>query len=59
MSKKKTHEEYISELAKIHPNIEVIGQYAGSNVKILHKCRIDNYISQILDFLGEESKYIS
>ena len=44
MSKKKTHEEYISELAKIHPNIEVIGQYAGSNVKILHKCRIDNYI---------------
>lgn len=42
MSKKKTHEEYIVEVAGINPNIEVIGEYIGANIKILHKCKIDN-----------------
>lgn len=40
---KKTHEEYIDEVAKINPNIEVIGRYDGMTTKILHKCKIDGY----------------
>lgn len=43
MPKKKTHEEYIAELSKINPNIEVLGTYNGSKTKILHKCKIDGY----------------
>lgn len=38
-----THEEYIANVAKINPDIEVLGQYIGYNVKILHKCNIDNH----------------
>ena len=38
--KKKTHEEYVAELAIKNPNVEVIGQYIGACVKILHRCKI-------------------
>lgn len=41
MSKKKTHEEYVTQVAEINPNIEVIGTYSGDNVPILHRCKID------------------
>ena len=41
MKKKKTHEEYVFEVQKINPNIEVIGRYNGDNIPILHKCKID------------------
>lgn len=44
MGKKKTHEEYVKELAEKNPNIEVIEQYIGSNIKIAHKCKIDGYV---------------
>lgn len=40
MSKKKTHEEYIEELAIKNPNIEVLEQYIGANTPILHHCLI-------------------
>lgn len=43
MSKKKTHEEYVSEVEKINPNIEVVGKYVNSKTKILHRCQIDKY----------------
>lgn len=43
MAKKKTHEEYIEEVANINPNIEVIGIYVNSSTKILHKCKIDGH----------------
>ena len=43
MSKKKTHEEYVAELARINPNIEVVGVYSGAHTKILHRCKIDGY----------------
>lgn len=43
MARKKTHEEYVAQVAKINPNIEVIGTFVNSRVKILHKCRIDGY----------------
>lgn len=40
MGKRKTHEEYVDELAIKNPNIEVIGQYINTNIPILHKCLI-------------------
>ena len=44
MGKKKTHEEYVKEVAQINPSIEVIEQYIGSNIKIAHRCKIDGYV---------------
>lgn len=41
MAKKKTHEEYVEQVAVINPNIEVIGIYVDSMKKILHRCKID------------------
>lgn len=38
MSKKKTHEEYVREVADINPDIEVLEKYMGINTPILHKC---------------------
>lgn len=43
MPKKKTHEEYIAELAIKNPNIEAIDKYLGANTKILHRCLAHNY----------------
>lgn len=43
MPKRKTHEEYVEEVAKINPNIKVMDKYIDANTKILHKCKIDNY----------------
>lgn len=43
MGKKKTHEEYVLEVANINPNIEVVGLYNGDRVPILHKCKLDGY----------------
>lgn len=41
--KKKTHEEYVAELAIKNPNIDVIGKYVNAKTKILHRCKIDGY----------------
>ena len=38
MSRKKTHEEYVAEVAIKNPNIEVVGEYKGANIPILHRC---------------------
>lgn len=38
MGKKKTHEEYVAELAIKNPNIEVVDQYIDTHTKILHHC---------------------
>ena len=43
MSKRKTHEEYVKELATINSNIEVIDTYVNAKTPICHKCKIDNY----------------
>ena len=40
MSKKKTHEEYIIELAIKNQNIEIIGKYIDAKTPIIHKCKI-------------------
>lgn len=45
--RKKTHEEYVKELAVKNPNIEVAGKYNGINIKILHHCLIHNVFLDI------------
>lgn len=37
-TKKRTHEEYIAELAIKNPTIEVVGKYIAANTKVLHHC---------------------
>lgn len=44
MSKKKTHEEYIAELAQVNLNIAVIERYVNANTPILHQCLIDGHM---------------
>ena len=39
---KRTHEEYVNEVKKINPHIEVLEEYVNSNTPILHKCKIHN-----------------
>lgn len=39
----KTHEEFVTEVAKINPNIIVIGKYVRDDVKIELKCKMCGY----------------
>lgn len=41
--KKRTQEDYIHDLALKKPNIEVLGQYQGLKVKVLHRCKVCEY----------------
>lgn len=40
---KKTHEQYVLEVATINPNIKVVGEYVNAKQNILHRCKIDGY----------------
>lgn len=42
MSKKKTHEEYVSELLIKNPTVEVVEKYIDANTKIMHHCLVHN-----------------
>lgn len=42
--RKKTHEEYVAEVAVKNPNIEVVGRYIDANTKIEHRCLIDGCV---------------
>ena len=44
MPKRKTHEQFIYELKKINPNIDVLGQYVNSNTSVECKCSLCNYV---------------
>ena len=37
--RKKTHAEYVVELANKNPSIEIVGEYIGSNINVLHRCK--------------------
>lgn len=39
----KSHNQYVKEIAIINPNIEVVEQYSGSHIPILHRCKIDGH----------------
>lgn len=42
-TRRKSHEQYISELAIKNPNIEVIGEYINANTNIMHRCIVCGY----------------
>lgn len=44
ISKRKTHEQYIEELHKIHKYINPLEQYVGRDKNIQHECTICNYV---------------
>ena len=46
--KRKTHEQYVDEVAIKNPNIEVIGQYVDAKTKIMHKCLIHDICWDII-----------
>ena len=41
--KKKTHDMFVREVSLVNKDIEIIGEYVGSQVKVLCKCKIDGY----------------
>lgn len=41
--KSKLHDQYISEVAKVNPDICVLGTYINARTAILHKCLVDGY----------------
>lgn len=43
MPRKRTHEEFITEMAIVNPNIEILGTYINSDTRILCRCKIDNH----------------
>lgn len=40
MSKRKTHEEFIEEMAKIDKNIKILSNYVASNQKVECMCKV-------------------
>ena len=43
MGRKRTHEQYVDEVAKVNQNISVIERYVNNRTAILHRCNIDGY----------------
>ncbi len=41
--KKRTHEEYVYKVSLINQDVEVVEQYNGSFIPILHKCKLDDF----------------
>ena len=39
--KRKTHDDYVEEVAKTNPYIEVVGFYCNCHTPIMHRCKID------------------
>jgi hypothetical protein len=50
MGRKRTHEQYINEVAKINPNLTVIEKYINNRTAILHRCNIDQYEWRVLPY---------
>ena len=42
-SLKKTHKQFVKEMATINTDIEILGEYVNSKTKILCRCKIDGY----------------
>lgn len=42
-TKRLTHSEFVNHIAKINPNITILGQYINQSTKILCECDIDNH----------------
>ena len=44
MVKRKTQEEFVSEINKLNPNIEVLSKYINAHTNIKFRCKICGYI---------------
>lgn len=44
MGKKKTHNEYVEEVAIKNPNVEVVGTYITARTPISHRCKLHNIL---------------
>ena len=40
MPERKTHEQFVADLAERNPGVEVLGQYKSAIVPILYRCRV-------------------
>ena len=40
----KTHNQYLKDLYAVNPDLNVVEEYRGANVAILHHCKIDGYV---------------
>lgn len=40
---RKTHADYVEELTKINPYVEIVEKYINARTPILHRCKIDGY----------------
>lgn len=40
----KSHDKYVEDLYNANSNIEVVEEYQGANIAILHRCKIDGYV---------------
>lgn len=40
MPRKLTHDEHVAAITKVNPNVEVLGEIKGSNVKVLCRCKV-------------------
>ena len=43
MGKRKTHEEFVAEVNKLNPHIEISGLYVNAESKINCKCNVCGY----------------
>lgn len=43
MGRKRSHDEYITLVAAINPNLDVIERYINNYTPILHRCKLDGY----------------
>ena len=44
--KLKTHSQFLREIQEINPNIEILGEYKGSHIKIKYRCKVCDTISE-------------
>ena len=42
-ARSKSQEQFVKDVEKVNPNIEVIGQYVNAKTKVLVRCKIDGY----------------
>ncbi|MFP1484037.1 hypothetical protein ACLB1S_22240 [Escherichia coli] len=38
-----THEEHVADIAKVNPDVEVLGKITGSMEKVLCRCKVGDY----------------
>lgn len=43
MSRQRTHDQFVAEIANINQNIEVLGNYSGSHNRLPVRCKLDGH----------------